>query len=116
MANTAMITEAPIFTTAKAKCPLFSSSNVSKLKVEKVLNPPQNPVTKNKRIQLFEIPLASIYKSIIANKILAVMLLMKVPNGKCLLNFNTPILTAYRVMLPMPPPKNMKKNCFQIIK
>jgi len=116
MDKTADIIEPATLINAKVVCPLFSSSNVSKLKVEKVLNPPQNPVTKNKRIQLFEIPLASIYKSIIANKILAVMLLIKVPNGKCLLNFNTPILTAYRVMLPMPPPKNMKKNCFQIIK
>lgn len=34
-----------IFSPAIPKLPFFINSNVSKLKVEKVLNPPQNPIT-----------------------------------------------------------------------
>jgi hypothetical protein len=39
-----------IFPMAQANCPYFIIETVSILKVEKVLNPPQNPTNKNNRV------------------------------------------------------------------
>lgn len=75
--------DAITFTKAKTVCPDFNSSKVSKLKVEKVLNPPQNPVIRNKRKALLVISFDSIMIKNIASNILANKLLINVPQGKC---------------------------------
>lgn len=70
-----------IFTKPKIVCPFRNNSRVSRLKVENVLNPPQKPVSKNKRIGE-SIARSAKYQITIPIMRQAVALARSVANGK----------------------------------
>ncbi len=55
-ANKHIVTLIKTYTLAKSKFPFCNNCKVSKLKVEKVLNPPQKPVASSNRVEVFKSP------------------------------------------------------------
>ncbi len=95
------------------KFPAFINSIVSKLNVEKVLNPPQKPIKKN----TFKFEVEIIFSLNIMIKMERIIQLIKLEHnvaiGKINLKFaltNSPIL--YLKMLPNPPPVNTNNKLF----
>ncbi len=93
-----------ILASAMIRLPFLISSKVSKLKVENVLNPPQNPITisgfkKSDDSILFE-KVNMVSPKIMQLKTFAV----NVPSGNSLLYS---LETPYLLRLPKPPPINI---------
>ena len=76
------------FAIANIVLPVFISSIVSKLKVEKVLNPPQNPTTINKRKAGLSPLFSEKYPTANASIMQLIVLEKKVANGSTDLKFD----------------------------
>ena len=108
---TVIPTEKTIFAIAHQTCPDLKSTSVSKLNVEKVLNPPVKPTITKKYQKFFSENKGSNFPKANPNTITAKTLASKVPSGmSCLKYVSTPFVTPNRAMLPNPPPINMAKN------
>lgn len=111
--NRHTITETKIFKASNKKLPASRRLKFSREKVEKVENPPQNPVIKNIFCRSDSKPALLIPKSS-PNKKLAKKLAMRVAKGK-LDSEPTSILIAYLHILPKPPPKKTHSIFIRVI-
>lgn len=104
-----------IFVIAKAALPARMSSTVSKLKVEKVLKPPQIPTMMNERAPML-ISVRWLKYVIVKARIAQLITLEKrVAIGKDDLKLvRTNSETPYLATLPNPPPKKTKRILFML--
>ena len=96
-----------MLSSAQTVCPDSMSFAVSIEKVEKVLNPPQKPVSRNALIQIGASSRCAISNMPNPRTAVALMFAMNVPNGKWDRLFPIQFPTPNRRTEPKPPPIKM---------
>ena len=106
-----------ILSKAQVMFPSWNNFNVSRLKVENVENPPQNPITRS-GIQIDSLSLLNFTPPQIinpANIPVASTLAANTPAGVNVVSFDTTNPIAHLATLPAPPPMNIATTVPKLI-